>query len=254
MNRAANEGGAGRYPGLNNANGLHQTPMWSNGNMANRAADMRNNFNHHDCFGAGWYGAHPGAWYGAGLATGAAWDAASWGMLAPMWGIASAPMYYDYGNTVAVQGDSVYVNGDNVGTPAQYSQQATSLAQAGQQANPPAEDQWTPLGVFALESPDDQSTDKLFQLAVDQSGVIRGNYYDAATDTTTPVAGSVDSKTQRAAWTIGDKQDRVFDTGIYNLTKEQAPILVHTGDDQTQQLLLVRMRQKAKPANSLQNP
>ena len=108
--------------------------------------------------------------------------------------------------------------------------------------------------MFALESDNDQATDKLFQLAVDQSGVIRGNYYDAATDTTTPVAGSVDSKTQRAAWTIGDKQDRVFDTGIYNLTKEQAAILVHTGDDQTQQMLLVRMRQKSKPANSLQNP
>ncbi|MEX0586953.1 MAG: protocadherin, partial [Pirellulales bacterium] len=58
------------------------------------------------------------------------------------------------------------------------------------------------------------------------------------------VAGSVDAKSQRAAWAVGDKQNRVYDTGIYNLTKQQAPVLVHTGADQTQQLLLVRIPQK----------
>lgn len=246
----ATDGGLSRYSGLNNANGLHQTQMWSNNDIANRGADVRNSFNNYNYFGGGWYGAHPGAWYGAGLATGAAWNAATWATLAPMWGMASTPMYYDYGNTVAYQGDSVYVNGDNVGSAAEYSQQATALAQTGQQAAAPAQDQWTPLGVFALESGDEQSSDNLFQLAVNQSGVIRGNYYNAVTDETTPVAGSVDSKTQRAAWTIGDKQDRVFDTGIYNLTKEQTPVLVHMGDSKTQQLLLVRLKQPGGTSGS----
>ena len=58
-------------------------------------------------------------------------------------------------------------------------------------------------------------------------------------DTTTPVYGSVDKKTQRAAWTIGKKKDRVFEAGLYNLTAAEAPVLVHIGTDKTQQWLLV---------------
>ncbi|MFO1095388.1 MAG: hypothetical protein U0992_19090 [Planctomycetaceae bacterium] len=252
------DGGLGRYSGLGNGAGNRPSQMWSNNDIANRGNNVRNNFNNgnfnnnninNNYFGgAGWYGAHPGAWAAAGWGVGAAWTAASWATLAPMWGMTAAPMYYDYGNTVAYQGNSVYVNGDNVGSAAEYSQQATALAQAGQQAPAPAEDQWTPLGVFALESGQEESTNNLFQLAVDKSGTIRGNYYDAVTDETTPVAGSVDQKTQRAAWTVGDKTDRVYDTGIYNLTKDQTPVLVHTGNDKTQQLLLVRLQQQPQGA------
>ena len=46
---------------------------------------------------------------------------------------------------------------------------------------------------------------------MNQAGTIRGNYYDGLMDTTTPVYGSVDKKTQRAAWSIGKKTDRVFE-------------------------------------------
>jgi hypothetical protein len=60
-------------------------------------------------------------------------------------------------------------------------------------------------------------------------------------DTTTPIYGSLDKKTQRVAWTIGKKNDRVFDTGIYNLTKSEAPVLVHIGNTRTMQMLLVRV-------------
>ena len=85
----------------------------------------------------------------------------------------------------------------------------------------------------------------MFQLAVSKAGVIRGNYYDGLMDTTTPVYGSVDPKTQRAAWTIGKKNDRVFEAGISNLTGEECPVLIHIGKDTTQQWLLVRQEQKA---------
>ena len=66
-------------------------------------------------------------------------------------------------------------------------------------------------------------------------------------DTTSPVQGSVNKRSQRR-WTIGDKKDTVFETGIYNLTKEQTPLLVHFGKDRTQQWLLVRMQQPAAQA------
>ena len=88
----------------------------------------------------------------------------------------------------------------------------------------------------------------MFQLAVDKDGIIRGNYYDGVMDTTTPVFGSVNKTTQRAAWTIGKTKDRVFEAGLYNLTQPEAPVLVHIGADKTQQWLLVRVEQSAAAA------
>jgi hypothetical protein len=60
---------------------------------------------------------------------------------------------------------------------------------------------------------------------------------------TTEVYESVDKKTQRAAWTIGKKKDRVFEAGIYNLTQPQCPCLLHIGTRRTDQMLLVRVEQ-----------
>ena len=135
------------------------------------------------------------------------------------------------------------MNGDDVGTAAQYAQQAATLATQGQEAKPPEKAKWQPLGVFALVQGEEKTSNTLFQLAIDQDGIIRGNYYDALMGSTTPVYGSLDRKTQRAAWIIGDNKSTVFETGIYNLTKEQTPVLVHFGKDKTQQWLLVRMEQ-----------
>ncbi len=73
-------------------------------------------------------------------------------------------------------------------------------------------------------------------------GTIRGNYTATLTNNTLPVQGAVDKKTQRAAWTIGDNKDNVIETGIYNLTKDEAPCLVHFGKDKTEQWVLVRIK------------
>jgi uncharacterized protein (TIGR03000 family) len=68
-------------------------------------------------------------------------------------------------------------------------------------------------------------------------------------DSTTPVYGSVDKKTQRAAWTIGEKKTPLFDAGLVNLTKDETAVLVHFGPDKTQQWLLVRIQQQgSQPA------
>jgi hypothetical protein len=55
----------------------------------------------------------------------------------------------------------------------------------------------------------------------------------------------VDKKAQRAAWTIGDKKDDVMETGLYNLTKDEVPAVLHYGKDRTEQWLLVRVKQDA---------
>jgi hypothetical protein len=86
----------------------------------------------------------------------------------------------------------------------------------------------------------------LFQLAVDKSGTIRGNYYNVLSDSTQPVYGSVDKTTQRAAWTVGDRKEPIYEAGFANLTKAETTMLVHFGTGRTQQWSLVRMEQPAE--------
>jgi hypothetical protein len=129
------------------------------------------------------------------------------------------------------------------GTAEQYAQEATTIAAQGQTATAPPSAGWKPLGVFALVQGDEKTSNNIFQLAINEEGIIRGNYYEGLMDTTTEVYGSVDKKTQRAAWTIGKKKDRVFEAGISNLTEPQCPCLLHVGSQTTDQMLLVRMEQ-----------
>lgn len=157
--------------------------------------------------------------------------------------LGAQPNVYDYGGNVVVQQDAVYVNGESVGTPQQYASQAAQLASAGQTAQPPETGKWLPLGVFALVEGDATSSDDVFQLAVNQQGIIRGNYHNVASDQMEPLSGSVDRETQRAAWTIGKDTTPVYEAGMMNLTKDATPILIHLEDGQTRQLNLVRLEQ-----------
>jgi hypothetical protein len=204
---------------------------------------VRTNFTHYNCFRPGWYARYPGAWFATGWAASRAWTAMNWGNLATYCSYPATPVYYDYGSTVVYQGDNVVVNGDTIATTAEYAQQADQIANAGRTAQPPENEEWQPLGVFALARGDEETSDKILQLAINKDGVIRGNYYDALADNTLPLYGSVDKKTQRAAWSIGEKKDIVFEAGIANLTRAETPVVVHVGKDKTQQLTLVRIEQ-----------
>ena len=102
------------------------------------------------------------------------------------------------------------------------------------------------LGVFGMSHEQHNKANLILQLAVNKDGIIRGNYTATVTDDTKPVQGSVDKKTQRAAWTIGDNTKNVFESGIYNLTQDEAPMLVHYGKDKTEQWTLVRLDQDAQ--------
>src|SRR5262249_16850065 len=91
---------------------------------------------------------------------------------------------------------------------------------------------------------DETTLNTVLQLAVNQEGIIRGNYFDALMNSSSIVHGAVDKKTEQAAWTIGDKKEPVFEAGIYNLTKDETPVLVHFGPDKPLQGLRVPMEQK----------
>lgn len=244
--------GLARYSSFNAVGVNHSTTYWSHGYMNNRGVYVRNNFNYYHCFYPGWYGRYPGAWYAAGWLAGAAWATTTWPILDTFCGFVGEPPYtYDYGSNIVYQNNNVYVGGQDAGTAQAYAQQATTIAETGESANATPDQTWTSLGVFALVQGEEKTSNNVFQLAVNKDGILRGNFYDGVMDTTTPIYGSVDKKTQRAAWTIGKKKDRVFEAGLYNLTQSEAPVLVHFGGDKTQQWLLVRMEQQQpqKPAN-----
>jgi hypothetical protein len=243
-------GNMSHYASLYGVNGAHSTAYWSTGYMGARAGTVRTGFGYYNCFHPAWYAAHPGCWYAAGWAAGAAWAAPTYAAIADYIGLAAAAAPdYDYGSSVVYQGDNVYVNGQDSGTVQQYADQATAIATQGQTASAPPTDDWKPLGVFALVQGDETTSNNIFQLAVNKEGIIRGNYYDGVMDTTTEVFGSVDKTTQRAAWTIGKKKDRVFEAGVYNLTQPQCPCLLHLGNQKTDQLMLVRVEQPKSGVN-----
>ena len=181
------------------------------------------------------------AWTTAALV----WGTAAWATCSSFCGYPAEPVYYDYGSNVVYEGDTVYVNGDSVGTQEQYAQQAITIADTGKQAEASKEEEWLPLGVFAMVQGEQTDSNDLFQLAVNKAGTIRGNYYNALSDTTLPVYGSVDKKTQRAAWTVGDRKEPIYEAGFANLTKSETTMLVHFGKDRTQQWTLVRVEQPA---------
>ena len=104
-------------------------------------------------------------------------------------------------------------------------------------------DDWLPLGVFALVQKEQSDPHYVMHLAINKAGVIGGNYSDLVGGTTVPIQGAVDKKTQRAAWTVGKNKNTVCETGLYNLTQDEAPALIHMGKDKTQQWLLVRLKQ-----------
>ena len=232
----------GRAGGYVNNGTFHVT----NGYLHGRAAAVNGAFIHNGVFGRGWYSLYPRAWYpyrwaGAGL-----WATYGWASTAAYLGWAADPIAYDYGTNIVYNDDGqVYQDGTPVASQDDYAQQAQDIADTGRQAMPGDQEEWQALGVFGLVQGDDTTANDLFQLGINKQGVIRGNYYNALSETTLPVYGSVDQQTQRAAWSIGDKQDVVYEAGLSNLTQEATPCLVHFGKEKTQQLTLVRIEQPA---------
>jgi hypothetical protein len=88
---------------------------------------------------------------------------------------------------------------------------------------------------------DEKEANNIFQIAINKDGVLRGNYHNEMTDTTLPIYGSVDKESQRAAWTVGDKKDTVYEAGLGNLSQPETSVLIHKGKERTQQWLLVRL-------------
>jgi hypothetical protein len=183
------------------------------------------------------------------------WTVPAWGTLATNWFTWSAPVtvwqqpvFYDYGSqgNVVFQDNSVYIGGTQVATTEQFAMSAMALAtvpppETEEQA---AEVEWMPLGTFAVSTNEkDIDPDLILQLAVSRDGIISGTLYNTETNQAQAVQGQVEKETQRVAFRIGESESIVVETGLYNLTQEQAPVLVHFGTDRDENWLLVRLEE-----------
>ncbi len=158
----------------------------------------------------------------------------------------SQPIFYDFGpgGNVNFIDNRVFISGADVGSTEEFAQSAAELATV----SPPEDDEeieemdWMALGTFAVSTSEKEGEPSRFvQLAVSQTGLISGTLFNQQTDVSQTVLGQVDQQTQRVAMRLGEDDNVVIETGLYNLTLEEAPVLVHFGPDKYEFFLLVRM-------------
>jgi hypothetical protein len=165
----------------------------------------------------------------------------------------SNPIYdrYRTGGNVYYNNNVVYVEGQEYGSPEKYYNEVTAIASSIPETTEEqsAEDDWLPLGVFALTKEGVNATNMYLQLAVRKDGLIGGTFYNESTGVSHPVEGMVDEKTQRAVWKAADgtNADLVMETGLYNPTQDQAEVRVHFGAEKTENVLLVRLDESELP-------
>ena len=106
------------------------------------------------------------------------------------------------------------------------------------------ETEWMPLGVFAFAREGVADTQAMIELAVGKDGVLTGTYYNETSEVSRPVRGRIDPKSQRLAigFADGKNADLALETGIYNLTQEEVPVLVHFGDGKSENFMFVRLK------------
>ena len=202
---------------------------------------VNGNFHHWNCFRPGWNGRYPGCWWpGRWAVATTAWATATWALAGGYCDCAGEPVYYDYGENISYQDGTVYYGDQPTATAEQYYDQAGQIAASA--ADSQNED-WLPLGVFGVVAEGQDKAEKIVQLALNKDGTIRGNLQDLLTDTVIPVVGAVDKATQRVAMKLEGRDSIVVETGLYNLTNDEVPVLIHLGPDKQEARTLVRLQQ-----------
>jgi hypothetical protein len=234
-------GAAGVAAGAAAAN--RREPQATGADAAAGYAAVRSSFDRHDLYGQAWHESNPNIWRGANWPAGSEWAATPWTDVASHAGYGSnPPLSFDYGTNVTCVNGTILQDGKEIGTAEEFSQEAFDLAQAGSEAKTSPDEKWLPLGVFAMVQNEQQHPHLVLQIAINEAGNLRGNYTDTVTDSTQPILGAVDQKTQRAAWTVGANSNAVLEAGLSNLTEGHAPALFHK-NGKTDPWILVRLPQ-----------
>ncbi len=101
--------------------------------------------------------------------------------------------------------------------------------------------EWLPLGVFALCKSQAGDPTMFLQLAITREGIVAGSFANTTNNENLSVQGGADRESTRLAITIGDQDDVVVETGLYNVTEQQSSAVVHYQDGTRENWLLVKM-------------
>lgn len=168
-------------------------------------------------FTSTWYAAHPTAWQYTH-------PNAEWWAVA---GAAGLSQWLGYsvvaGGTSAGAAPATVVSESGTGT------EEPAPAEQPQAAALPEDLDWLPLGVFASAPEGAEQAHVYQQLAVSHDGEIKGNYYDALSDSVQPIAGRIDKESRIATWTIGKGKGGRFQTTIDDLTANPCPATMTSG-------------------------
>ena len=121
----------------------------------------------------------------------------------------------------------------------QTDDQAAAIADAG--SGETTDQDWMPLGVFAIVTEGQTKPEKSVQLAINPEGIVRGNLIDELTDDVKSLEGSLDRDSQRVAVSLTDDKSVVAEMGLYDLTQDTLTVLIHKGPDQVDTRGLVRL-------------
>lgn len=86
--------------------------------------------------------------------------------------------------------------------------------------------EWLPFGVFTPPAAPGTVATTFQQLAATKAGEIKGVYYDAASNTTQPIAGRIDLSTRSATWSVGSPATLSFETTLDELTKPAPAVTI----------------------------
>jgi hypothetical protein len=207
---------------------------------------IRHDYVNTNAFNNEWYQSWGGVWMAAQMGAYNPWYTANWSNVNTWYGNQSPPVNYAYGTDLTYQNNNVMLYNKPIATTQQYWQSASNLVTQGAE-QPPKDAKWLSLGVFSAIRGDESKSNMLFQLAVDKQATVRGNYFNTSDKNAQPIEGAVDKTTQRICWVVADRKNIVFDTGLYNLTQDETTLLVHFGQEKTEQWTLVRLK---KPEGS----
>ena len=196
-----------------------------------------------------WWWGHPPwhnawGWFAAGFFAGAVTNAVL------------TPVPYYYGSNIVYIEDTVYVNNVPYVSSNEYYQQAQNIAKAGavpaaqpeavadaqKEADKNPVDEWLPMGTFVVVADGKQKESKrILQIATNKQGQVRGNFINQEADTVTELYGAVDPQTQRVAFKAKGNESLIAECGLWNLTQDTVPMLVHLDKNRTEERTLIRL-------------
>ena len=153
------------------------------------------------------------------------------------------PLYYYYENdNIYYTSTQDYTDLTPIDSKEQFIAQAVKIANSKYPISSQQAD-WMPLGMFTIASDSDDTPKRYLTLAISKQGALTGAYFNALSNTTLEIQGGIDPESQRIAWKFAGKDWPIMESSLYNLTKSESTLLIHTSYTSTKTQLLINLKQ-----------